>query len=38
METLLLRSSETFNALQLLRHAAPRLAGDFAGLGAILFN
>ena len=33
MEPFNLRSFQVFSALQLLRHAAPRLASDFPGLG-----
>ena len=38
METLLLTSPQAFNAEQLVRHAAPKLAGDFAGLGVVFYD
>jgi hypothetical protein len=38
METLLLNSPQAFSAIQLLRHAAPRLASDFAGLGIVFYD
>lgn len=31
-------SLQAFNALQLLRNTAPRLASDFAGLGIVFYN
>lgn len=33
-----MQSSQTFNALQLLRHAVPKLASDFAGLGIVFYD
>lgn len=38
MEILPLRSLQAFNALQLLRRAAPRLANDFVGLGIVFYD
>jgi hypothetical protein len=38
VETLPLPSSQALSALQLLRQAAPRLAGDFAGLGIVFYD
>jgi hypothetical protein len=33
-----LQSSQAFGALQLLRHAVPKLASDFAGLGIVFYD
>lgn len=38
MEPQPLRSTQAFSALQLLRHAAPRLASDFPGLGIVFYD
>lgn len=38
METLLLTSPQAFSAEQLLRHAAAKLADDFAGLGVVFYD
>jgi hypothetical protein len=38
METLLLTSPQAFSAEQLVRHAAPKLAEDFAGLGVVFYD
>lgn len=38
METLPLTSPLAFRVEQLLRHAAPKLAGDFAGLGVVFYD
>ena len=38
MEPLPLRSPQAFSVLQLLRHAAPRLASDFPGLGIVFYD
>ena len=33
-----MHSPQTFSALQLLRHAAPRLASDFVGMGIVFYD
>lgn len=38
METLLLTSPQAFSAEQLLRHAAAKLDGEFAGLGVVFYD
>ena len=38
METLPLNSPQAFSAEQLVRHAAPKVAGDFAGLGVVFYD
>ena len=38
METLPLNSPQAFSAEQLVRHAAPNVAGDFAGLGVVFYD